>query len=135
MCAGRLIKGWKGYDPENEDIGVASFQLPGPVGAVSVDPTNPSLLAFGGEENDLKIFDLEKSEVIWKAKNLPNDYLDLRIPVLITVMEYIQVDGRLLIFVGTKDGKLRVYDTKVQRRPLVYIPVAYVPHEYAHTPL
>lgn len=117
---GRLFPKWT-----DQASSSSSFQLPPPVSAVSVHPTNASILAFGGEENDLKCFDVSKDKIVWKAKNLPNDHLDLRIPVRISIVQFVRIEERLLLFVGTKDGKIRVYDTAVQRRPLLSIPVCY----------
>ena len=38
-------------------------------------------VAFGGKENDVKLLDLESEKVVWLARNVPNNKLDLRLPV------------------------------------------------------
>ena len=43
------------------------------------DETQIQIL-YGGIDNDVKIYDIQKRELIWKAKNLQNDKLDLKIP-------------------------------------------------------
>lgn len=46
------------------------FQLQGPVAHAVVDPETSSRVAFGGLENDVKVYDLERKEVLWSAKNV-----------------------------------------------------------------
>lgn len=45
---------------------------------------NKNLIATGGQENELKLFDLEKKVQIFTAKNVPHDMLQLRMPVWIS---------------------------------------------------
>ena len=52
------------------------------------------MFAFGGRENDLGLFDIEKQESIFTARNVPNDFLDLRVPVWVSDM---QVGSSLLL--------------------------------------
>ncbi|KZO95193.1 hypothetical protein CALVIDRAFT_555881 [Calocera viscosa TUFC12733] len=51
---------------------------------------------------------------IWRARNEPNDTLDLRVPVHITALAYLSEDTLLT---GNDDGSLRMYDTRAGRRP------------------
>ena len=44
------------------------------------------MFAFGGRENDLGLFDVEKQETIFTARNVPHDWLNLRVPVWIADM-------------------------------------------------
>lgn len=77
----RLING-----SSNEFIG-EYFQVSGPL---SAGDTCNNGLAFGGNENDLKLYDQTTLQCIWKAKNVPHDNLRLRVPIWITAVAFIQ---------------------------------------------
>ena len=48
------------------------------------------LIATGGKENDLKIWNLnEASQCVFRAKNLPDNWVHLREPVWITCVDFI----------------------------------------------
>ncbi|KAI0341727.1 hypothetical protein BDW22DRAFT_1332193 [Trametopsis cervina] len=58
---------------------------------------------------------------IWRAKNLPNDSLNLRQPVRNTAFAYLQPStspSQQHILVGTQFGDVRRYDTRAARRPV-----------------
>ncbi len=42
------------------------------------------MLACGGRENDLAVWDIEKQATVFSAKNVKHDKLNLRVPVWIT---------------------------------------------------
>lgn len=46
-------------------------------------------IATGGLENRLKIFDLEKQTLIFSEKNLPHDWLQLRVPIWISDLDFL----------------------------------------------
>jgi len=77
-------------------------------------------LAFGGGENDVKVFDLEKGEVTWRAKNVRENSLCLRVPVRVNSLSWATelAPSRGLLLSGSTDGKVRLYDVATQRRPL-----------------
>ncbi|CAE6452305.1 unnamed protein product [Rhizoctonia solani] len=106
-----------------------------------------SSLAYGGEEVDLSVWDIErtfsdkpqstdeagkkrkkgKNELmyaeVWRAKQLPNDSLSLRQPVHITSLSFIKSSGitneqPCHIITGNKNGALRRFDTRAARRPV-----------------
>ncbi|KEP54412.1 hypothetical protein V565_018140 [Rhizoctonia solani 123E] len=106
-----------------------------------------SSLAYGGEEVDLSVWDIErtfsdkpqstdeagkkrkkgKNELmyaeVWRAKQLPNDSLSLRQPVHITSLSFIKSSGitneqSCHIITGNKNGALRRFDTRAARRPV-----------------
>eukprot|EP00435_Cladocopium_sp_Y103_P011788 s1351_g3.t1 len=99
-----------------------------PVAHAAVDPSRPSRFAFGGLENDVKIYDLERKEVVWTAKNVREDSLCLRVPVKVTTLGWAtkMCPSRSLITCGTGDGKVRVYDANAQRRPLFELLIGYL---------
>ncbi|KAI0797681.1 hypothetical protein C8Q75DRAFT_801608 [Abortiporus biennis] len=58
---------------------------------------------------------------IWRAKNLPNDELNLRQPVRNTALAYLQNSSAASnqhLLVGTQFGDVRRYDTRAARRPV-----------------
>mmetsp|Transcript_11822 Transcript_11822/g.26064 ORF Transcript_11822/g.26064 Transcript_11822/m.26064 type:complete len:546 (-) Transcript_11822:225-1862(-) len=117
-----------GEEKAKEEEGCTHFKLPGPVAAAELEPVAGSTrIAFGGDENDVKIFDLAKNEIVWKAKNMPNDFLELRIPLKISTVHWAThaAPAKSVIIVGTRDGKIRAYDTTLQKRPLFDMIIGY----------
>ncbi|CAK9028687.1 unnamed protein product [Durusdinium trenchii] len=104
------------------------FQLQAPVAHAAVDPSRPSRFAFGGLENDVKIYDLERKEVVWTAKNVREDSLCLRVPVKVSTLGWAtkMCPSRSLITCTTTDGKVRIYDANSQRRPLFELLIGYL---------
>lgn len=84
-------------------------------GSVSAFDRFKQLIAVGGREHELSIWNLATSERQWRARNVPNDKLDMRRPVWVGAVRFI-TDHTLLI--GTKHKQLRIYDTRAQRRPV-----------------
>jgi hypothetical protein len=60
------------------------------------------LIATGGKENDLKVWDVEnfgeKCEPVFKAKNLPDNWIQLREPIWIMSIDFVDCNR---IAVGT----------------------------------
>jgi len=48
-----------------------------------------NVIATGGAENKVKLFDLEKQKQIFLEKNLPHDWLNLRRPVWISDLNFL----------------------------------------------
>jgi hypothetical protein len=69
------------------------------------------------KDSPLCIFNLEKSQVSWKAKNLPNDELDLVVPMWDTDVVTSQKNN-LLIYTSTAFGEIRTYDRKMKALPV-----------------
>jgi len=79
------------------------------------------LIATGGKENDLKVWDIkdlsEKKQPIFKAKNLPDNWVLLREPVWVMSIDFVAADR---VVVGTAHNQIRVYDLSgAMRRPVV----------------
>lgn len=76
------------------------------------------LIATGGKgrQNNLKIWDLETKTKVFSSKNLPNDYLELEVPVWDS--DIVFLDAHQLA-TCSRYGYLRVYDTRKQRRPVL----------------
>lgn len=120
-----------------------------------VHPEKSHILAVGGKERELTLYDLnvlsgrsmsesaapstaannttkykkqkesEKGQ-IFQAKNVKNDYLDLRVPVWITDLTFIN-DEATRIAIGTHYHQIRVYDTKAARRPVLDVEIGKTP--------
>lgn len=117
-----------GNTEEQEDgPDMRRFKLLAPVTAACLDPLGSKRLAFGGGENDVKIFDVARGEVTWKAKNMPENYLCLRIPIKLSSLQWAteMAPSRSLLLVGTTDGKVRLYDVNAQRRPLFELQIGH----------
>ncbi|KAJ8099309.1 hypothetical protein POJ06DRAFT_198699 [Lipomyces tetrasporus] len=64
---------------------------------------------------------------LWKAKNVKNDELDLRVPVWISDIRFLDVNrdstSDFKLVVSTRFGHVRVYETKYSRKPIVNVEV------------
>lgn len=104
---------------EGQIQSVSSFNVAGPVSSIAVSTDS---IAFGGNENDLKIFDLEKNELVWEARNVPKDNLGLRVPIWHTDIKFANRVENNKIVSGTGYKHIRLYDTKAaSRRPVLSI--------------
>ena len=74
---------------------------------------------FGGRENDIQLFDINTHGVIWRAKNVSNDKLSLRVPIYITAVKFLGEDTTNKIITGTGYKQIRVYDVKAKRSPVI----------------
>ncbi|XP_064621391.1 WD repeat-containing protein 74-like isoform X2 [Lineus longissimus] len=78
----------------------------------------PNLVATGGKENDLKVWDLSNpTDVLFKAKNVKHDWLNLRVPVWILDMSFLPDSQKVVMATG--HHQVRVYDPSAQRRPVL----------------
>lgn len=93
-------------------------QIGDDIRVVKQNQSKKNFIATGGKENNLKLFDVERLEKpIFMAKNVRNDSLDLRQPVWVTDIEFLDNDESKII-VSTGYHKIRFYDTRKQRRPI-----------------
>lgn len=69
------------------------------------------------EDCPLRIFDINKDAISFKSKNVPNDELDLRVPIFDT--DVVQENSNHNVFyVSTAFGKIRTYDRKAKIQPV-----------------
>ncbi|XP_063422323.1 WD repeat-containing protein 74-like [Mytilus trossulus] len=81
-------------------------------------PDTPEIIATGGKETDLKIWNINDSEkAVFEAKNVKNDWLNLRVPIWVLDAEFIPSTDKIVTSTGYK--QVRIYDPKVQRRPVL----------------
>ncbi|EEA07208.1 uncharacterized protein CMU_000780 [Cryptosporidium muris RN66] len=96
---------------------VHSTILPGSnILAATYNSVNNSV-AFGGYENNLKIYSLKLMKITWKCRNVSSNALKHRIPVYIRCLAFVQLDPQLLLC-GTGTGDIRLYSPTAQRKPI-----------------
>lgn len=79
---------------------------------------NADIIAVGGKESDLKLWNLEQKTCTFAAKNVKPDMLQLRVPVWISDMDFLRDSTK--VAVCTRYGHVRVYDPSMpQRRPVL----------------
>jgi len=120
-----------------------------------IHPEQSHIVAVGGKERELTLYDMnvlsgkavepaasasvgsakttkykqqKESEngQIFQAKNVKNDFLDLRVPVWITDLEFLNVEATR-IAIGTHYHQIRVYDITAGRRPVLDVQVGKTP--------
>lgn len=103
---------------ENDEAQI-KFEVGRQVYKMRQNPQYTSKIATGGKENDLKIWDIENVEKpVFKAKNVANDFLDHRVPVWITDMQFFPDSEKIIACTGYHH--IRLYDPKTpQKRPVV----------------
>ncbi|KAI1714967.1 WD repeat-containing protein 74 [Ditylenchus destructor] len=74
------------------------------------------IVATGGKENLLKLWDIRSEKPTFTAKNVAPDSLELRVPIWDTNVRFFN-DGRYIV-TTTGQHQIRVYDPRVQRRPI-----------------
>lgn len=82
------------------------------------NPYNTNVFATGGKgrQNNLKIFDITTDKQVFISKNLPNDHLQLEVPIWDNDMGFLSEN---VIATCSRYGYLRVYDVRKQRRPVL----------------
>ncbi|KAI5966155.1 NSA1 [Candida pseudojiufengensis] len=121
------------------------IQLPDtkPIEAFTVHPRFENIFAYGGKENDLKVIQLFDSKVnskifnkdfkdvfipkiLYQAKNVKNDHLDLRVPIWITNILFFneETKDKFRIITSTKYGQIRLYDSSHGKKPTQDYPVS-----------
>ncbi|KAJ3128877.1 WD repeat-containing protein 74 [Nowakowskiella sp. JEL0407] len=98
---------------------------------MKVHKANPNLVATGGDERDLCIWDVnsssEKFEPKWAAKNIKHDVLDMRVPIWVTDIQWFDPVDPSKLVVGTGHHHIRLYDTRAARRPVLNLEIGELP--------
>lgn len=108
-----------------------TVNITSPVSAFIPHPTQAGVFASGGKENDVAIIRLFKKkiteadlkeEILFKAKNVKPDKLDLRVPIWISNIAFVDLDqhkkDRWFFITTTRYGQVRKYDTSHGRKPI-----------------
>lgn len=72
--------------------------------------------AYGGDEVEISLWNIQSSSETWRAKNVPNDNLGLRQPVQNMSLTFLTEDTRHLV-AGSQLGHVRRYDTRAAKKP------------------
>lgn len=102
----------------------ASFMLPSPIEAASAHPLVGGLVAFGGLENDLKVFDLAHENLLWTARNSRQTVLGVRREVHVASVEWLLPVHPMILASGSASGSLRLYDLRCQRKAVFELEAA-----------
>ncbi|GAB1608520.1 WD repeat-containing protein 74-like [Argonauta hians] len=79
------------------------------------DPVNTHLIASGGKENPLKLWDVNSpTSPVFVSKNVSEDWLRLRVPVMISTINFIPQSSKIVT--GTDLYQIRLYDPSVRKR-------------------
>ena len=135
-CSNRgVVDVWSGVHnaDEGEDAAAAaaapkSFTIPTPAASevlqMRLSPTQNHVMAVGGKESDLKLFDINTQQSVFQAKNVPFTYLKLRVPIYIRDLQFVRtspaaVAGSTFEVVTVSSHKhVRLYDTRAHRKPV-----------------
>lgn len=106
------VRLWDGEDLQEEiEAGKDLF-------CMSRKKDTENIFSVGGKENDLKLFDWNNTKCpVFQAKNVRNDWLNLRVPVWVMQTRFIPSTDNIVTSTGYH--QIRLYDTKVQRRPVL----------------
>jgi WD40 repeat protein len=73
-----------------------------------VESRGQALCATGGREHLLKLWDLETGTHVFKEKNVPHDFLDVRVPVWISDIQFSPSDPHL-VYTSTSHGQVSTF--------------------------
>uniref|UniRef100_A0A914KVD8 Uncharacterized protein n=1 Tax=Meloidogyne incognita TaxID=6306 RepID=A0A914KVD8_MELIC len=79
---------------------------------------SPTVFATGGKENELKVWNFEDQKCVFTAKNVRPDSLELRVPIWIKNCRFMDESSNCLA-TSTGNAQIRLYDVRVQRRPVL----------------
>jgi len=86
------------------------------------NPHRPDDMAFGFRDSTIQLWDIKLSRETkkpkWTAKNLPNDELDLPIPVWDTDLAYLSRTNAYSLVACSAYCDVREYDTRGPRKPV-----------------
>ncbi|EPQ02235.1 WD repeat-containing protein 74 [Myotis brandtii] len=114
-----VLRVWGDNDKETSSDPLLELRVGPGVCRMRQDPVHPHVVATGGKENALKVWDLQGSEEpVFRAKNVRNDWLDLRVPIWDQDIQFLPESQKLVTCTGYH--QVRVYDpASPQRRPVL----------------
>ncbi|EEY54879.1 uncharacterized protein PITG_08441 [Phytophthora infestans T30-4] len=86
-----------------------------------LESATQTVIGVGGKEHDLNLWSLETQQVLFKAKNVTHDKLDMRVPVWVKDLRFLSSPGNSnghRVIVGTGHRHVRIYDSNTKRRPV-----------------
>ena len=106
------------------------FSVGQPISKMRQCPSNLDVIAVGGKQLDLRLYSLEGKKRIWKARNVPNDWLNMPVPVWVCDIDFFQDSknnsnvnnggnaGNHKLVVGTGYSEIRIYDVRAGEKPV-----------------
>ncbi|XP_044579016.1 WD repeat-containing protein 74 [Cotesia glomerata] len=82
---------------------------------------NKNIIATGGKEHPLQLYDLEQDKVTFKEKNVRHDWLEMRVPIWVSDIGFLPDSSK--IATCSRYGYVRLYDPLIQKRPVINIEV------------
>jgi len=79
----------------------------------------PASFAVGSRDTLLQLWDVNNQKLTWQAKNLPNDELDLKIPIWDTDVEFLSYLNTHSLATCTAYSDIREYDLRSQAKPVL----------------
>ncbi|GAB5032235.1 wd40 repeat-containing protein [Nannochloropsis oceanica] len=119
----KLLAPFQSTADQEKDVLVAEWQLKAPLTCMALGSPSSGLVAVGGKERELGLYDLSTGEITWEARNVPHDKLSLRQPVWVTAAHFIDSDDEgkagKIVAIGTGYKQVRIYDIRESnRRPV-----------------
>ncbi|KAJ2823986.1 Ribosome biogenesis protein nsa1 (NOP7-associated protein 1) [Coemansia furcata] len=120
-------------DDEGSDSAATLLKLQIDACKMRVHDKRASIFAIGGREQELTVWDAETAKgarsstefskpsgaPIFKSKNVCHDFLDMRVPVWITDLQFMDDNTtNPTIAISTGYKQIRIYDAKAQQRPV-----------------
>lgn len=114
-----ILRVWCENDKEASSDPLLELKVGPGVCRMRQDPTHTHVVATCGKENALKVWDLQGSEEpVFRAKNVRNDWLDLRVPIWDQDIQFLPGSQKLVTCTGYH--QVRIYDSaSPQRRPVL----------------
>ena len=94
----------------------AKWQVGKPIEACTLDKSR-HVIATGGNENNVQLFDIETQENIFSARSPKPNELGIWDKPWITTLAFTE-DSADVILAGTANHQLRLYDCRAKRRPI-----------------
>ncbi|KAH0488023.1 MAG: uncharacterized protein KVP18_000528 [Porospora cf. gigantea A] len=99
---------------------VTGYRTMGPVTKACLDEwTTAGRLLTGGEENDVKLFDLKEGRCLYAARNVRPNKLNYVTDIDVTALNFAGALGPELFLTGNREGSLRLYDIRVPKYPVM----------------
>ena len=110
------------FDDDTDELKVIEVSTGNHMTRLRKCEASSHIYATGGKETELQLWNLEtfsnESTPVFKAKNVRNDFLDLRVPVWVQDITFLR-EATDLVAISTRYGQVRLYDTRVGNRPMV----------------
>ncbi|XP_011310518.1 WD repeat-containing protein 74 [Fopius arisanus] len=110
------VKLWR-----NEDMGELLVEAGKNLHRMRPSSVDKNVIATGGNEHKLQLFDLEKQTRIFEEKNVRHDWLELKVPLWISDIGFLSESSQ--IATCSRYGHVRLYDPSAQRRPVINLEV------------